>query len=99
MEESVSHGTGAQVPERRHMRRHPIVAALAAGFLVPVPVGFHRVSVRDTHIERVRLETVPERRHVLASQHQGASVQLRARIYRYKSAITLLSVTAARVPI
>lgn len=82
MEKPVPHGPRAPVPERRDVRRHAIVAALAARFLVPVSAGVHCVAVRDTHIERVRLEAVPERRHLLAARHQGAPVQLRTRIHR-----------------
>lgn len=87
MEEPVSYRTRAQVPERRDLRRHPTVAALSARVLVPVSAGIHRVPVRDPHIERVRRETVPERRHVLAAQHQRTSVQLRSRIHRYANVL------------
>lgn len=74
MEEPVPYRTRAQVPERRHLRRHRTVAAFSARILVPLSAGIHRVPVRDPHIERVRRETVPERRHVLAAQYQGASL-------------------------
>lgn len=83
MEKPLQHGSRAQMPKRRDVCRYASVAALTARFLVPVPAGIHRVTVRDTHIERVRLEAVPKRRHLLAAQHQGASVQLRPRVYRY----------------
>lgn len=98
MEEPVSHGPGTAVPERRHLRGHPADAALSARFLVQVSAGIHGVSVRDTHIERVRLEAVPERRHVLAARHQGAPVQLRARIYRYENQPRVGDLAYARAP-
>jgi len=83
MEKSLPHGSRAPVPKLRDVRGHSSVTTLAARILVPVSAGIYRVPVRDTHIERVRLETMPKRRHVLAAQHQGTSVQLRPRIYRY----------------
>jgi len=77
------HGPRAPVSKRRDLRRHASVTAFAPRILVPVSVRIHGVPVRDTHFERVRLEAVPKRRHVLAAQHQGTSVQLCSRIYRY----------------
>jgi len=83
MEKSLSYRSRATVPKLWDMRRHASVATLAARILVPVSSGIYRFPVRDTHFERVRLKTMPKRRHVLAAQHQGTSVQLRPRIYRY----------------
>lgn len=83
MEKSLPHGSRAPVPKLRDVRGHASVTTLAARILVPVSSGIYCFPVRDTHIERVRLETMPKRRHVLAAQHQGTSVQLRPRVYRY----------------
>jgi hypothetical protein len=83
MEKPLPHGSRAPMPKRRNVCCHASVATFSARIFVPVSAGIHRVPVRDTHIERVRLEAMPKRWHVLAAQHQGTSVQLCSRVYRY----------------